>query len=401
MNILNEDSRQQLLNRSKSAQPEKQDNKTRYQKRLKSRISQSVYQYNDIDMNKLFKNNIFSVGVNVRGETDNYVVLISFGELLDEIKYFLSKNNYKLESKVIIQALTKCFNSENVYIHCSCPDWCLEKNTKIKLLSGEILTIEDMLTKFKENKSMWVYSVDNDGNFNPGKVTDIWISGYTNTLIKVTLDNDKEVTTTLNHKYLLADGSYCEASMLSKDTLLFNHSIKNIEIIHCEEDVPVYDISVDTYNNFLVDADVVLHNCYRMAYWATRNKINSGEPQYSNGKWIRNPDDKLGPGCKHSLLVLSNADWIIKSASVILNYIRYAETNMQSAYARLIYPKIYDKEYQKDVQLSLIDTDELDSRDIERANKYAKTKTQFQKGNKYRYQKQDKSSEDQLTLEDE
>ena len=55
MNILNEDSRQQLLNRSKSAQPEKQDNKTRYQKRLKSRISQSVSQYNDIDMNKLFK----------------------------------------------------------------------------------------------------------------------------------------------------------------------------------------------------------------------------------------------------------------------------------------------------------------------------------------------------------
>ena len=264
MNILNEDSRQQLLNRSKSAQPEKQDNKTRYQKRLKSRISQSVSQYNDIDMNKLFKNNIFSVGVKVRGETDNYVVLISFGELLDEIKYFLSKNNYKLEAKVIIQALTKCFNNENVYIHCSCPDWE-----------------------------------------------------------------------------------------------------------------------------------------FRMAYWATRNKINSGEPQYSNGKWIRNPDDKLGPGCKHSLLVLSNADWIIKSASVILNYIRYAETNMQSAYARLIYPKIYDKEYQKDVQLSLIDTDELDNRDIERANKYAKTKTQFQKGNEYRYQKQDKPSEDQLTLEDE
>ena len=83
-----------------------------------------------------------------------------------------------------------------------------------------------------------------------------------------------------------------------------------------------------------------------------------------------------------------------------MNYIRYAEVNMQSAYSRLIYPKIYDKEYQKDVQLSLIDTDELDNTEIDRANKYAKTKTQFQKGNEYRFKKQDKPSEDQLSLEE-
>ena len=82
---LNEDTRAQLLSRSKSADKEK-DNKTRYQKRVKSKVKANVSNLNKIDFNQLFKNNIMTVSLDVQGETNEYTVTISFGGFLDELK---------------------------------------------------------------------------------------------------------------------------------------------------------------------------------------------------------------------------------------------------------------------------------------------------------------------------
>ena len=48
-------------------------------------MSSSVKTYNEIDMNKLFKDNILDVVVKVKGETDDYNVTMSFTGFLDEI----------------------------------------------------------------------------------------------------------------------------------------------------------------------------------------------------------------------------------------------------------------------------------------------------------------------------
>ena len=78
---LNEASRNSLISKSKSSRKGKQ----RFQRRVKSSIATSVKQYNSIDMNKLFKNNILTVGIQVKGETDDYVVRISMGGFLDSL----------------------------------------------------------------------------------------------------------------------------------------------------------------------------------------------------------------------------------------------------------------------------------------------------------------------------
>lgn len=49
---------------------------------------------------------------------------------------------------------------------------------------------------------------------NHGKVENVWVSGKSYTMIKVILDNGKEIITTPNHKYMLRDGSYLEAENL-------------------------------------------------------------------------------------------------------------------------------------------------------------------------------------------
>ena len=121
MNILFEDSRNSLIANSKNVDKER-DGKTRYQKRLKSHVASSTQQYNKIDMNKLFKEGILNIGVEIRGETDNYIVKISYGGFLDELRAEIERNG-KLDLRIVIRALVIAFNKGDVYIHCSCPDW--------------------------------------------------------------------------------------------------------------------------------------------------------------------------------------------------------------------------------------------------------------------------------------
>ena len=255
-----EATRTQLISKSKSSDKGKQ----RYNRRTKSRIGNSVKEYNSMDMNKLFKDNILTVNINVIGETDNYVVKISFGGFLDFLYEEINRSG-KLDLRSITRALVRGFNQDNVYVHCSCPD-----------------------SKF------------------------------------------------------------------------------------------------------------------RFQYWQTRNDYNSGEPQNDNGKWIRNPDDKLGSACKHVLLVLSNNSWLIKVGSVINNYIKYAQQHMKKAYADIIYPAIYREKYVEPVQTSMFDDDELESEEetIDISNEEGRTRGQFKPGNEYRFKKRE-VPKDQIEIDTE
>lgn len=261
MFIINEDSRNELMAKSKRSS---EGGLKRFKRRLKSRVGNSTQQYNRIDMNQLFKNGILSVAIEVKGETDNYLVKISYGGFLDAIKQEVARNNDKLELRNIIKALVISFNREDVYIMCTCLDWR-----------------------------------------------------------------------------------------------------------------------------------------YRFGFWATKNGITSGEPELRPSDET-NPDDKLGSGCKHVLLVLSNTSWIIKVASVIKNYINYMEKHMEKSFANVIYPAIYGKKYEKPVQTTMFDKDELDTDTdtIDTSNKQARERGRFKPGNEYRFTRQEKPSEGQMSLDD-
>lgn len=246
MKILTEKTRSQLVSDSKSAQKER-DGKSRYEKRLKSKIGASVREYNNINMNKFFKDDILDVNIQVYGESDNYIVTLSFGGVLYNLRKDVMQTD-NLDLSAIIKAITRSFNSDDVFIHCSCPDWA-----------------------------------------------------------------------------------------------------------------------------------------YRMNYYSTKKKINAGQPEIRPSV-ITNPDDKLGDGCKHTMLVLANTSWIMKVARVIFNYINYMKEHQQRLYADIIYPAVYGKKYEEPTQLDVFDdTLDSDSSTIDKSNIYARTKTQFKPGNPYRY----------------
>lgn len=238
--VLREDSRNTLLSRSKSTQKGFQ----RFKKRVKSRIANSVKQYNAIDMNKLFKQDILDVDISVTGETDSYIVKISFGGFCELIQKEIEKQQGVFNYKAVTRALIRGFNQDDVYISCNCSDWK-----------------------------------------------------------------------------------------------------------------------------------------YRFNYYATKNNITSGSPE-NRPSDITNPDDNLGPACKHVLLVLSNTSWLLKVSSTIYNYVNYMKKHYEKLYANIIHPAIYGTTYDEPVQLDIFDdTLDSDTDTIDTSNEFARTKNQFKQGN--------------------
>lgn len=612
--LLTEANRQQLLNKSRNAKEYSLKNqskgKNRYLRRTKSQIAASVRDYNIIDMNKLFKEDILYFEIPVKGETSDYKVSIEIKNVLKEIQKTLATTNGKLEFKTIITSLTKVLNTGDVYVGCT----CLHPDTKVKLLDGTTPTVKEMCERFDAGETLWVYSTDENGDFKPGQVERVWKTGEATDFIKITLDNGEEIVTTPEHPYMLRDGTYAFACNLKEgqslmpmyfnyhndyeqiklntevrgwrsiyklvaealkseeiqealarvkpdDNMAYNVAIHhkdfnkhnnnpdNLEIMTAREhwdyhaslawenkpeemkqhiietsrkiaikrnqnptdnmiksrkkwqekgrlrnydedrkqqqselakkylvpnrheftpeevskyikdawkrdcfntdkfheariregkrllnnkdnqlrmrkakmlkvlqqmldsgielteenynkyrlktkaskaedvfgsfnnmisefklnhkvvkveriileSTPVYDIKVKEWENFVVDAGVVLHNCpdaqYRQAYWQTKGNYKAGYKE-TRPSDITNPNDNLGAGCKHVLLVLSNLSWIIKVSSVINNYIKYSRAHLQRNYTNYIFPKVFGMTYEKAKELQLFCNDE-------------------------------------------
>lgn len=251
MSSLREDKRAQLMAKGQSGEKEK-DGQTRYQKRVKSKIASSNKEFNQIDMNKLFRDDILTVNIPVVGETNNYLVTFSFSGFLEKLHSEIETNGNVLALKTVLRAIVNSFNTDDVYIRCNCEDFR-----------------------------------------------------------------------------------------------------------------------------------------YRFSYWGTRNNTITGEKELRPSD-ITNPDDRLGSGCKHIMLCLSNTGWCIKVAAVVKNYIEYMEKHLHSMYAKVIYPAIWQKPYEDPVQMSMFDDDDLltDKDTIDRANVAARQKGRWEQGNQYRFTKQ-------------
>lgn len=140
LELLTEATRTQLVAQSRSVGMYKNQErgKNRMDRKKYSKIANAVKSYNQIDMNDLFKKDILKVNIPVVGENDEYTVTIKIEGVVAEIQKNIKNNNNKLEFRTIIQALTKVFNTTDVYVKCTCPDfkyrfahWNILKNVSV------------------------------------------------------------------------------------------------------------------------------------------------------------------------------------------------------------------------------------------------------------------------------
>lgn len=181
---------------------------------------------------------------------------------------------------------------------------CFTGDTKIDLLDGRSLTIREIYDEWiSGNRDLWVYSADTSGRIVQGKIIRAFNNGK-RSLVKITLDNNEEITCTPDHRFMLRSGEYCEAQNLTPEMSLMplyktldsrgyemvydnnfldyvylqesdkshnfkessdkvgvkkDHKIISIEFLDYQDDV--YDIEVEKYHNFALSSGVFVHNC--------------------------------------------------------------------------------------------------------------------------------------------
>ena len=248
--ILLEDTRTMLVSKSRNAgaYQDTSRGKNRFERKKYSQVAKTVKQYNKIDMNKLFKEDILEISIPVVGEKDSYTVSIKMEGVVKEIATNIKNNKNQLEYRTIVQAITKIFNSNNIWVKCTCPDYK-----------------------------------------------------------------------------------------------------------------------------------------YRFAHWNIINNVSVDDTSKDPGpgRGIANPNDDKGRGCKHVLLVLANGDWLMKVASVINNYIHYAEEKLRQPFLKLIFPKLYGVTIDEASDNNLIPDDfKLDSTTdiIDIINDYGKNRGKYKAG---------------------
>ena len=124
--VLHEDTRAQLIAKSRNTDLYKNQThgKNRFERKKYSKVASQVKSFNQIDMNKFFKQDILEVNIPVVGETDTYTVTIRLDGVVAEIAKNIKANNNKFEFRTVVQALTKVFNSSNnVRVKCTCADF--------------------------------------------------------------------------------------------------------------------------------------------------------------------------------------------------------------------------------------------------------------------------------------
>lgn len=121
---INEVKRSELLNISKNGSFYKDKAKgNRWLRKNNCKIANKVSDYNKIDMNSLWKDNVLRFEVKVQGETDEYNIQIQFSNLWSKMQYYLKQNKNKLDRDLMTKVLMDSLNSSDIKLNCSCPDF--------------------------------------------------------------------------------------------------------------------------------------------------------------------------------------------------------------------------------------------------------------------------------------
>lgn len=108
-------------------------------------------------------------------------------------------------------------------------------------------------------------------------------------MVEVELENGETVRCTPDHWFLTQSAGYVEACNLKVGAKFIpEHEVKAVRFLNLEEAVPVYDISVEGYQNFLLSCGVVVHNSGKSfaakreianVFFATQDDIIIGDPE--------------------------------------------------------------------------------------------------------------------------
>ena len=113
---------------------------------------------------------------------------------------------------------------------------CLTLDTRIPLLDGRTLTLQEMINEHAAGKQNWVYSCDPaTGAVVPGVVSWAGVTRRDAEIVRVTLDNGKTITCTPDHKFPVLGRGMVEAQHLVPTDSLISYVTDQKSLSHDPE----------------------------------------------------------------------------------------------------------------------------------------------------------------------
>ena len=164
---------------------------------------------------------------------------------------------------------------------------CFTGETKLLLPDGRKVSFLEL---FAEKEEVFVNSFDfQKQELVKARGYDVRCTKEVTELVEVELENGEIVRCTPDHWFLTQSAGYVEACNLKIGAKFIpEHEVKAVRFLSLEEAVPVYDISVEGYQNFLLSCGVVVHNSGKSfaakreianVFFATQDDIIIGDPE--------------------------------------------------------------------------------------------------------------------------
>lgn len=164
---------------------------------------------------------------------------------------------------------------------------CFTGETKLLLPDGRKVSFLEL---FAEKEEVFVNSFDfQKQELVKARGYDVRCTKEVTELVEVELENGEIVRCTPDHWFLTQSAGYVEACNLKVGAKFIpEHEVKAVRFLSLEEAVPVYDISVEGYQNFLLSCGVVVHNSGKSfaakreianVFFATQDDIIIGDPE--------------------------------------------------------------------------------------------------------------------------
>lgn len=125
----------------------------------------------------------------------------------------------KIKAEQYVRDMMVKYKNKVVY------DACLAMDTLIPLIDGRTLSLYQIQKEFEQGKELWAYSCDPvTGKFAPGLISSAGVTKFNQEVMRITLDNGKSITCTLDHKFPVWNKGKVEAKdLLEGDSMIPFH----------------------------------------------------------------------------------------------------------------------------------------------------------------------------------